>query len=141
MTVRATLKPLPGRVRESAVNKLEPPEKDEPNYSAYVSSEELPFCCSVTVLGHADGDDGNTEYGHEEGLPEEFADAMAEAVEAEIGGDTGLALYTLTDNQVGEAAGLEQAGFQVIAEFVSPSSKNRIRLFAKLCNQPRNSRR
>lgn len=52
-------------------------------------------------------------------------------------GHKGLILYTLTDNQVTEREGLLAVGFEIMAEFKNPNTNNRITLFGKLVNQPR----
>ena len=50
-------------------------------------------------------------------------------------------IYTLTDDQAVEREGLLKAGFKEAAQFVNPSTHNRIRVFLLPTNQPRAARR
>lgn len=141
MSVTASINPLPVYVTDADVNRVAPKKEEDwvvnfgdPNDSV----EEFPFCCAIGVIGHAIATEG--DYDREiESLTPQHGEAFLKAMKEEVAGRSreGLILYTVTDNQVVERAGLEAVGFQIMAVFKNPKTGNRITLYGLLVNQPR----
>jgi hypothetical protein len=142
MGVRAVINPMPVLFLDKDVHKLKPVEEEEaePTVSFPDGIETSEYCCGIVKLGHAVMDDADGGYDEDaEAIFPRFKKAFKEAVKAELDNCRlkGLCLYTLIDNQVVEAEGLKELGFLVMAEFRNPNSGNRVTLYGKLLNQPR----
>lgn len=141
MAVKVSIHPLPVLVTDADVNKLNPP-KDEPDDwevefgDSSDDGNEFPFCCAIGVLGGAMVTDGD---GGEDAITPKHREAYKEALEGALHSrrGSGLVLYTLTDGQAVEREVLLECGFQVMAVFKNPHSNNRVTLYGRLQNQPR----
>ncbi len=134
--VRATINTLPPSCTDRDVNKVDPPEEHRQEIT--VDYEDMPFCCGMSVLGHAAGEDGDWEDD-----PPTDADAVRACLEDQESchNENGLLLYTINDGQTVVKEGLERAGWVVMATFKNPNSGNRVTLYGKLINQPKQKKR
>lgn len=105
---------------------VKPPLKErtapeDESYSVELGADGLPYCCGVTVFGHAcvcEDNRGDT-YGYEGGSsdgPEEAVQALADQIANELP-QRGLALYTTIESQLLERKALDKVGFKPIAIF------------------------
>lgn len=141
-SVSATINTLPVLCTPADCNKPRKPPEDIPK-DVHVSfqDEESDLCCGIVTLGRAEIDDGDDGYGSgdHDSFPPRYKDAMVKALNDTGGNWTskGLAMYSVNDSQVTEHEALKEAGFLVMAVFRNPNSGNRVTLYGKLINQPR----
>ena len=131
--VQARINPLPVLCTKSDCNEPEPPEEEA--IEIEVEEEGVDSCCGLLFLGGAhncnDGDDRDLKPREKDGFKLAVENSLTENFRK------GLVMYSLVDSQVVEAEGLRELGFQEMSIFRNPGTGNRVTLYGKLLNQPR----
>lgn len=135
MSVKASIHPLPVLVTDADVNKLEVEEAPDQAYKViFEDNHEIGGCCGTRALG---GATVNDDMHDNDALWPQHKEAFKQALRDNESPRAGLMVYTLVDNQVVEREGLLESGYQVTAVFKNPNTGNRVTLYCKLINQPR----
>lgn len=115
--------------------------KTDMSLQATVNSREFPFCCGVSVLGHAAISTGYDRYGmNVSATDDQKASALARRLLDSIDpSQTGCYLYTTIASQKIEYNALKMAGFKVVGKFKNPRTGRWVFLHAWL-KQPLPSR-
>lgn len=99
-----------------------------------IFESKFPGCCSIVVAHEA-------EYEADADLPKAMQALVAGEDTEHVNTDKGLILYSLSDDQKVEKAALLGVDFVPITDFISPSTKNHVTLYARKINQPAATRR
>lgn len=130
MAVKAKINKLPVLVTDDDVDCFV--------FDVNLSESPFSYCCGCVEMGHATcrGPDGLLQ-GVTPAAKEALKGRLRDSIDEYH--DCGLAVYTLTDDQVTEREALLEVGFLEAATFRNPNTGRRVTMYGLLMNQPRQS--